>query len=977
MQSGTTNVYSCSCGGGSSLIGGVCLFSSGCHSLCNGQCLNKNDQTTCVNCGTGTNIVKTANNAYFSCTCPILASAYSGNCVFSTGCDSLCQNGCFVKNDASQCVDCIPGANVNKVASGPLAFSCSCVPGTSFSSQNCIYYNSCNQFCKSGCIVQGSSTSCIDCISGDNIFKTSQGNSIYSCGCLPGTSFDGSRCLYSSGCYGLCNGKCGAQGDSSKCESCINNPLVVSKANGAYYSCNCQDGYSLYLNSCVYISPSCSPLCNGVCGKLNDPTLCLDCAAMPNIFKQPSTGIFSSCSCSTGSKLSEKNQCILTSNCDPRCKNGCLNPMDNLNCVDCISNGNNILKTANGNNMFKCDCAIGFTYAYNSCVIQSNLCGSLCNGYCFELNNNKACLACALVGSNGNPIFSYINEVNAATCYQCQNSEFAYKGNCYTKQTNNCHPLCGSSSSCLKTQDPSVCLNGCSSVLNYVESQFVATLNANNDVNLLYNCSCKQGMQYDDRVKSCIFVSATECHALCGGKCIEKFDNTKCVTCLELPNINKTQNGAFGGFSCSCIEGAPIENSLCVFTDGCHPLCGSKCIAKNDNTKCTSCQNSQSIISTFGSLFGVMNCYCAPNYVFDGTTCKPIILSRCHTLCKSGCTEENNPLKCIDCVSEKGVKIISPFSSTSTASVVECACNDSSTMIAENGKCIYTKNCLPTCSKCFSPNDPYSCISCAPNVNLSYPLNQKNNTVICSCPVNTTYFNSSCQPIISNNCHKFCSKSQCIIPKNASFCISCKETIPHLIRTTNSPNFASCQCEANYTDDNNGNCIEIKQNCAQKYCRKCSKNNPSKCFECESIEGLILENNKCQCNTLSGFKEAADFSCFQSETKAKQAVVIGGGAAAGGVLATSLLITQSGSILWQLISAEQELALFALVSITNIPSSLASFYQGLGVFSLSIFPDIISMLFTEDNTGVSQSDNELTDNSKLHPNIFNFSFIFM
>ena len=596
--------------------------------------------------------------------------------------------------------------------------------------------------------------------------------------------------------------------------------------------------------------------------------------------------MFYTCSCAAGTSLTQNFKCEVITNCDPRCKGGCIEANNNHKCFDCLTSPN-IVKTFTNNNSY-CDCIEGTTLINSSCLYQLPSCSPLCNNYCFEMNNPGKCFSC-INSYNGLRVYSDLLDLynkDHYTCYQCNSSDIAFRGKCYTRQnSSNCHGLCGNTKeiACLNRGDPSLCLNGCLNDALRVNSVIVSSISTGETI---YNCSCISGMQFEPSIGRCIYSSFEDCHILCGGKCTEKNNQTKCVGCLDVPFLNKLPTENKGEYNCSCQIGAPMENQLCVYTAGCHPLCGGKCISKNNYMACTSCNMNL----TFGTITSsivipsVYKCECSSGYAFDGTSCKPI-LTNCHTLCKSGCIEENNEFKCLDCSSGYGVEKIISNNSLQLISypskIVECRCNNTTTMIAENGKCLYIKECYPTCSKCYKMNDFYSCAKCSSNVTYISILNSDNGTMNCSCQKNYTYYNNSCQPIIHNNCHPFCFNSSCITPKNSSMCLSCNlAAIPNLNQVILPTNAVSCECANNYTDDKNGNCVAIKKACSQKFCLKCSTENSAKCYECQSILGLILTSeNTCKCDSNNGFKEMADFSCYKTDTPAKVAIQYGSGAA--------------------------------------------------------------------------------------------------
>ena len=919
--------FQCSCHTGSTQVGKLCMISSGCDTFCLSSCGIINDPATCDDCASIVNIAKSSNGDYSSCSCGYGTSRVSNQCIYSSSCHPLCKDGCFSIADQNKCVDCINSNGVvSKTPAIGSAYSCTCTGGTSFLNDVCAYTLGCDPLCAIGCTIQSSSISCLDCGAIENIQKVYQGNNLYSCACPTGSNFNNvNKCLYSTGCHPFCNGDCGSQNNPNKCLDCIADPMITKTANGDYYSCLCTGGKINYLNTCVYNSLLCHPLCNGYCGNLNDGTSCIDCASISNIAKQLTggSGIFYTCSCGSGSILTSDFRCKLQSNCDPRCSDGCYAVSNNHQCSDCAISGN-IIKNIN-NNLAYCDCISETIFVNSACLYQATSCSPLCNNYCYEANNPRKCASC-ISSYNDKIVYSDQidpNNLNHYACYQCNLNETAFRGSCYIPQTaSSCHGLCGNTSeaACLKSGDPSLCLNKCLNDQERVISTIVSTIASGNTV---YNCSCLSGMQYDSSVGRCIYVSYTDCHILCGGKCTEKNNNTKCVGCLDLPYLNKQSTGNKGEYSCSCQDGAPMENQLCVYTSDCHPLCGGKCTSKLDHSKCTSCNQNLTIgsVNTIYISPGIYKCECSSGYAFDGSSCKPI-LTNCHTLCKTGCTAANDQTKCLDCSSGYGVEKIIPNNSFQSIvypnSMIECRCNNTTSMIAENSQCVYISDCFPTCSKCYRKNDFYSCITCAKNVSNSSILSTANNTMNCSCPSDYVYFNGSCQPIIHKGCHPFCFNSSCITPGSAAMCVSCNiASIANLKENILPTNAASCQCNTNYTDDNNGTCAPSKKDCAQKLCLKCSASNLAKCYECKAIAGLIMTSeNTCKCDRSNGYGEMADFSCYKTGTVVKQGILYGGritsSTAAAIALANSILPLIAGASMSQIGSKKLFLVIYIL-----------------------------------------------------------------
>ena len=179
-------------------------------------------------------------------------------------------------------------------------------------------------------------TMCVDCGSGINIVKTASINA-YKCECLTGTVQVNTNCLYTS-CSSLCVGKCGHQYLGDLCESCKIEPNIkTTTASYGLVSCSCAPGTSEVDGHCIYISPSCSPVCNGRCYTLNSPTDCCDCLPRArNMIKVANGPLAFNCYCPADSSL-EFSNCVFSKNCGKYCNGKCFTQNDNTKCTECNS----------------------------------------------------------------------------------------------------------------------------------------------------------------------------------------------------------------------------------------------------------------------------------------------------------------------------------------------------------------------------------------------------------------------------------------------------------------------------------------------------------------------------------------------------------------------------------------------------------------------------------------------------------------
>ena len=115
------NLYSCFCPNGTSLVdGNKCVFPFGCHPFCSSGCTSFNSTSSCLNCAAIDNIMKIplGNNIY-ACFCPNGTYLANGNkCLYSTGCHSFCNGSCGSQNDYNKCQDCITSPMINKTING-------------------------------------------------------------------------------------------------------------------------------------------------------------------------------------------------------------------------------------------------------------------------------------------------------------------------------------------------------------------------------------------------------------------------------------------------------------------------------------------------------------------------------------------------------------------------------------------------------------------------------------------------------------------------------------------------------------------------------------------------------------------------------------------------------------------------------------------------------------------------------------------
>ncbi len=86
-----------------------------------------------------------------------------------------------------------------------------------------------------------------------------------------------------------------------------------------------------------------------------------------------------------------------------------------------------------------------------------------------------------------------------------------------------------------------------------------------------------------------------------------------------------------------------------------------------------------------------------------------------------------------------------------------------------------------------------------------------------------------------------------------------------------------------------------------------------------------------------------------------------------------LAILMVESIL-SLLEIMQLISLFSLVNTDYTPKVLTDYYESLGVCTLEFIPNIFKYVLPNSVNPAYDSENDLSDNTKYHPNIFSYSF---
>jgi len=440
----------------------------------------------------------------------------------------------------------------------------------------------------------------------------------------------------------------------------------------------------------------------------------------------------------------------------------------------------------------------------------------------------------------------------------------------------------------------------------------------------------------DFRCKNCFSGTAHNCTECNNDNLIEKIDSSNCE-CKKGYYANLIQR--------KCL---PCPNLLC---ETCNP-------EHENDMKCTSCLRSASVVSTKTSTLPIQyECKCAESAIFNSTyLC--LFHEGCHPLCKNGCGEQSNQNKCIDCVDGLNIASMKYDNLFST-----CYCS-ADTILLDNTKCGYNTDCSDRCSKCYSKQNTTSCFDCLTGIQPVFTLN---GTVICECPQNTLYFNGSCQIPSNQTCHPLCGDKGCLIPKDNTKCASCKNGMTQI------PNddYFICECPKFSAFDANLGCISA----CSPLCEKCK--DLKTCEQCRiDIEGIILSNGICTCETSKGYILQENNEelpkCVKKMTEAAAAAQTTGTVVSGIIISTAI-IGPGGGAFWKFISLSQELTLICLINVKNIPSSFISVIQGSSFIKFKFLDFLIAYLPPEIRG--QTDDNNLEGNFQYHPSLIGKIFI--
>ncbi len=662
--------YVACCGANTIYTSGVC---ASCHMYCSG-CLVQNNRNQCNACSTSIANLQGTGGSPVTCSC-ISGTFYdtaSGNCVYTSGCHSLCLNGkCTVQSSNAACTGCVSSATATLVSPG--VYQCTCPSGTLNDNTHClpILTSGCDPLCASGCIVANDPLQCVDCIVGSNKHIISSKPYV---GCCPlNTVYTWSACV---ACHVYCNG-CGVPALNNYCLDCKSLPNMAKSA-GSPYKCECITGtqYDSVAKACIYIS-GCHPLClSGKCVAMGDSAACLACdptAASTLV----SAGVYS-CTCPAGTTYYGATcLTIFHANCNLLCDSaGCIAPLDQYKCLSCVAGASTHIVPGS---LSVC-CARNTIYVGGAC----NPCHKLCDG-CSLPNDGAACLDCKS-GSNiaktaGSPDFTCA--CSSTTAYDPDSSQCVYHSRC--------HPLCAGM--CTVQGDQSACVSACVSGAGSRSTAVAGVI----------SCTCDVGSVFNGAV--CVPTFQSGCHPLCGPSgCTALNDPTKCLDCSVQPNVvsSSTGTGTIVTRDCGCAAGTHYipEKSICAYSSDCSPHC-DLCFSPHNASACVGC--AKSINPVFGLDQTLVICECPAGTIYHNELCAPVMNETCHPLCgPAGCIESGSQAMCVSSCSSSAV------STAESGDIVSCVCAKGTRLNSRAG-CVLDVACDPLCANCL---DRDTCSAC-------------------------------------------------------------------------------------------------------------------------------------------------------------------------------------------------------------------------------------------------------------------------
>jgi len=419
-------------------------------------------------------------------------------------------------------------------------------------------------------------------------------------------------------------------------------------------------------------------------------------------------------------------------------------------------------------------------------------------------------------------------------------------------------------------------------------------------------------------------INSDECLSECRTGTFKQDDrcldcDSRCKSCKNSTNKNCTECSETAEFSdnktCECKKGLYFDfiYQKCISCP--NPLCESCDPSSTNDMTCLKCIVHQNIISKkISELPLKYECKCKENTYIDPKSNFCIYENNeCHKLCKDGCYEFNNPLRCVSC--QEGINIGAIKNGNSN---YDCSCINEAVLIGD--KCGFQECDTKYCAGCYYKNNKTSCFACVNGIVPVFNDSNSNNDRIveCRCPLNQFYINSTCVSPKNESCHPLCNDS-CLLPNDNSKCISCKEGyISQLL----ADGYFNCTCPIGSIMNSLGTC---DPSCGP-LCEKCINNELcEKCLEDEEV--VILSSNKCKCSSMKDYT-LQEGKCVKKTDSQAQSIQTTGLVFMGVVVSTSVIGPGIGSSFWAFIGISQEFALMAIINSPNVTQSFISIIQG-------------------------------------------------
>ncbi len=410
---GQAKCYSCPGESWNTAGGTVCYCNRGHYFAFDGKCKACPDGTTAAN--------STTQQPIIVCT-PCEEGSFS-NSTNDHNC-TACLTGTYNNNTIGlgKCYDCPSGSN--SVAASSF---CTCAAGRYFAPTNgaCV---ACPKDKTSLASTTANHTDCFYC--GDDQIIVS------------------AICVYSQGCYVLCENYCTEQVDFKACFGGCKVSAVAKEVSDGVVSCTCGDGTFYFNGSCVpVLTSNCYTLCGAKgCIVTQSASSCISCSSGPNVNSTSfSTGLHQ-CQCKDGTELLDQRVCGYTSGCSSRCVR-CTAQADSSSCLECASG---LTAVASSAYTVACTCPTGMVYYKNGTCIatEASACFTLCGDEgCIESDNAEMCVGTCKNASN---VVTTVLYENVTKCGCADGYKLNSLGECVLDVE--CDSLC------LKCQDADTCL---------------------------------------------------------------------------------------------------------------------------------------------------------------------------------------------------------------------------------------------------------------------------------------------------------------------------------------------------------------------------------------------------------------------------------------------------------------------------------------------------------------------------------------